>query len=298
MRIAHVALVVAMVGSSRRARADERRDDAAGCYASARTAYANADYRGAAVLFACAHRYAGKPELKYNEGISWELAGEDARAADAFALFLAQSKLDIPDKKEDARLRIERLVTRLFTLTLSSGTAAARATVGSTTDASLPSTLHLAPGRYRLEVAAPGHASRTEEIVAVAGGAAALDIELTPAPSQSPAPTPKPAPAPSPDRWLTVGWAGLAFSGASGVAAVVLGLEVDRTLGDFEDGGRRSRPQHDTAVALRTATNVAWIAAAAVGAASVTLLVVRMRRASSSARLGAGGAGASLSITF
>lgn len=295
-----LALVAALVFLGHHASADERRNDAAGCYASARTAYKSGDYRGAAVLFACAYQYAGKPELKYNEGLAWHLAGEAARAADAFAFFLAQSKLDIPDKKEDARLRLELLASQLFTLTLRSASAAARASVDGATEVVLPSTLHLLPGRYRVDARAAGFTPRAESVVAVAGGVATLDLDLT-AEVPREVPTPRPVrESPPGGRGLTVAWAGLAFAGAAGVASVVLGLEVEKTLGDFEAGGRRDRSLRDTAVTLRTATNVAWIAAAGVGAASATLLVVRLRRSSSasSARVRATGAGASLSFSF
>ena len=289
-----LALLAAVAFVGHHASADERRNDAAGCYASARTAYESADYRGAAVLFACAYQYAEKPELKYNEGLAWQLAGENARAADAFAFFLVQSKLDIPDKKEDARLRLELLASQLFTLTLRSGTAAARASVGGATEVPLPSTFHLPPGRYRVDARAPGFTPRGESVVAVAGGVATIDLDLTAEPLPE---TPAPRTAVG-DRWLTVTWAGLAFSGAAGVASVVLGLEVDKNLGDFEAGGRRDRSLRDTAVTLRTATNVAWIAAVGVGAASATLLVVRLRKAAAAARVRVTGAGASLSISF
>lgn len=294
----------ALLTIGRSASADDRREDAAGCYASARTAYENTDYRGAAVLFACAYQYAGKPELKYNEGLAWELANENVRAADAFFLFLAKSTLDIPDKREDARVRLERLESPLYTLTLTSRTPGARTSVGTATETTLPATIHLLAGNYQITVRAQGYLPREEEVVAIAGGRATLDFDLAPEP-RPPIPSetqpPRSISPTSADPWMTVGWTGLAFAAAAGITSIVLGVEVDRTLSKFEASGYRDRDQHDNAVILRTATNVAWIAAAGIGAASVTLLVVRAKRnktGAPAARVGVMGAGASVSLSF
>jgi hypothetical protein len=73
---------------------------------------------------------------------------------------------------------------------------------------------------------------------------------------------------------------------------MVLGLMGVRARDDFDQGGQTDRSLHDRAIALRTATNFAWVAAAVSGAAGLVLVVAtpRGRTPTSSFVLGPGSA--------
>src|SRR5215510_11016624 len=60
----------------------------------ARDAYAQGQFDRAADLFDQANRLAPYPELRYNAALSWDQAGEKARAADAYEGALRLGGLD------------------------------------------------------------------------------------------------------------------------------------------------------------------------------------------------------------
>jgi len=153
--------------------------------------------------------------------------------------------------------------------------------VGHVLNASIPVTVHLLPGSYRVTLTA-GHELKSTKTVVVAAGQTTLVTFERP-----PEPLPKPGAVESTSsRGATIrvlGWVGvgsaLVFSGA----AVGLGLAAVDRAHAFDDSGSTDTSARSSALTLRTLTNVAWGAAAATGVAGVFLLLLAPKSSSSSA---------------
>ena len=259
------------------------------------TAYQRGDYRGAAEQFEQALRLAPRAATAYSAALAWEAAGERGRAADAFETALAQPGLSVSETA-DAQARLAALNRVL-------GVVAVTAPIGGTVDAAhasgiaIPVRIHAAPGPLVVTVVAAGGArtTRTVDVVAgrtvtVAGDAPAPAPVKSVPPAASPASKPRTAPPgrpiaveggaeEQPPAAGTVIGAVLIGAGAiGGGVAIVLGLKAVSTRDEFAAGGYTDAGLHDDAIALRTATNVAWAGAGALVAGGTVLLIASLVR--------------------
>lgn len=282
--LACVVVVAQVFFAGSRARADQTR--AVERYRAAEEAYAHGAYRAAAETFEAAYREDPRGASIYNAGVSWETAGEGARAADDYTAALAATDLR-GEQRADATKRVSALEAKLGRLD-ASGPSGAKITVAHVDHGVVPAHIHLAAGAYTVHVEfADGHVETRDVLVPIAG-VVALDLQPMSAPASQATPTETPAAPPSAPPGATdahsgggggsplrtIGWVGVGTAAAFVVAAAVLGEATLSARNTFDATGDTSQSDHNQAVNLRTWTNVAWVAAGVVGAAGVVCLLV------------------------
>jgi len=278
-----IALVAASVGAGRASLADASR--AAERYRAAEEAFAHGAFRAAAETFEAAFREDPHAASMYNAGVSWESAGEAARAADDYTVALGMADL-APSQKSDVSTRVAHLEKHLGRLDVT-GPSSVRVSVAHVSQAPVPAHVHLAPGNLTLSATYPDGHIETRQVTITVDATATVD--LPPVPPTPPPPTlpatespPEPptggsesaAEARPASGTRTAGWIALGASAAFGVAGVVLGLSTLSARDAFDATGDTSESKHDQAVALRTWTNVAWVATGIAAATGVVLLVL------------------------
>lgn len=291
-----VAVACASLGVGAPLAAQDAERQAAERFEAGTAAYQRGEYRAAAEQFEQALRLAPRAATAYSAALAWEGAGERGRAADAFETALAQPGLSDAEAG-DAQARLAGL-NRLL------GVVAVTAPLGGTVDAAharalpIPARIHAAPGLIEVVVVAPGGARSTRTVDVIAGRTTTVagDTKATlprppaaggkpapPGPRVAPAVAPPPADpdAERPPATGTVLGATLVGAGAiGGAVAIVLGVKAVDTRDAFVDGGSIDVEQHDDAIALRTATNVAWISAGVLAAGGLVLLIASRSSAS------------------
>ncbi len=248
----------------------------------ARDAYAKGEYARAAGLFNRANQLAPFPELRYNAALSWDQAGEKARAADAYEGALRLGGLD--------QSRVDETSTRLAALKRELGYIRVARPVGATVSvahvehAPIPIDIHLTPGAHNLVFELPDGSTQRKSIEARAGEATSVGIDLpkpnqlAPSPDEPTAPrrdTPTSKPESSPSS-STRTWGFVALGGAvvlGGVTAY-LGTRTLKEQKRYEDSGFTDRDARDSGLSLRTWTNVALASSLVAAGAGVTLLVI------------------------
>ena len=308
-------VIAAALGVAARAHAQttsEGERPAAAIFDEGKAAFAKKDYATAARKFEEANLRSPRGQTGFNAALSWEAAGDPARASDAFASALEDKAL--PAAARDHAL--ERLAAlERITLTLhiaASGTATAA--IAHVVDRPLPATVHVTPGRHELVVRFPDGSVVRQEIEARAAERVTLkvsppalaDARRAPAPAAvEPLPAQVPpqsspaqdAPPPSldapprdaetrPSIQPTVGWIALGAGALSLGAATYLGLRGIDARDRFDDSGRTDADARSSAIALRTWANVGWVAAGAFVATGIVLLVTAKRSASKGPRAG------------
>jgi tetratricopeptide (TPR) repeat protein len=273
---------ILLAGGPGAARADEAH--AIERYRAAEEAYAHGAYRAAAETFEAAFHEDPRAASIYNAGVSWETAGDGPRAADDYAAALAASDLR-SEERADASKRVTALEAKLGRID-ATGPVDARITVAHVERGALPAHVHLAPGRYTVRVTyADGHVE-TRDARVVVGGVVSLD--LTPGPASEQAANPEPSSPPSsaaasprspeapsgPSPLRTAGWVAVGGAAVLVVAAAALGEAALNARSTFDATGDTSQADHDQAVALRTWTNVAWVAAGVAGITGAVLVLV------------------------
>ena len=273
------ALVLVASFTSAAARADNR-SDASELFRAAQAAYERGELRAAALAFAQAYEKAPNPVAKYNEGLSWQQAGDLPRAADALARVVDSA--DLPDAaRADARRRMSDLSPRLFVLTVTAVVPGALFSIAHVSDRPGPLTTHLLPGDHVLRMRLPGGVVVERHVAATAGHAA--DLVLTPPVASPSVATPvtahakvpmavSPLPADPPRPWLTVGWVGVAVGGAALGVGVGFGVAFKDALDDFAAHGDTSASTRSRAVTDQAVANTSLVVAAVAGAAGVTLV--------------------------
>jgi tetratricopeptide (TPR) repeat protein len=285
--IASVALFAASFVFTEPARAGSAEADAA--FARGTRAYQHGDNRGAAEAFETAYRLEPHGIAKYSAALAWEAAGEQARAADDYALALASGQLDAKQKK-DAQERLRKLEQSL-------GRIEVRGPRGTTIEiehidgAPVPLTTYLSPGEHTLEARFPDGSTRQTSVKVSAGQN--VQTELEPAPHEEPsAPTSRAgAPVRGEERPVepsnsqkTVGYVMVGGAAAASLAAVYLGARALSARDEFNDSGFRDADAHDRAASLRTATNVSWGVAGVLAITGGVLLITAPKKAESAAR--------------
>lgn len=248
-------------------------------------------YTEAAKAFYAAHRAKPHPDALYNAGLAWELSGEPALAATAFAGAL-ELELE-PKARRDATKRLERLAPLLGRVEVAAPEGSVlRATPFVVKQAS--AVFYFQPGRRRIEVELPNGATVVRHVDTHAGVTEVVLVELArqkpevDAPHEahpaSAAPRPKGSTA-AEARDPTLGYVCLGAAGVAAGAAVVLGLQALGARDDFNASGHRDAEARDKAERLRLWTNVAWGTSAALGVTGGVFLIFTGDADPGSARL-------------
>lgn len=233
-----------------------------------RLAFERKDYRTAAAKFEDAFREAPRGAVMFNAGLSWDLAKDRPRAADAFVKALARADLR-PDEAAQAQKRLDEIRKELAVLDLR-GPATSRVTVAHLKDAPLPVRVFVTPGAHHIVATKTSVADRNVSVTA--GQELVVTFEAAAAPtSPSPARPKADESASSSSTQRTVGFVvlggGVVFAGA----AVILGLSALSAKDEFTRDLTNANA-HDRAASLRLWTNISWAAAAAAGITGAVLV--------------------------
>jgi len=247
--------------------------------AEARALFERGSYVEAARAFESVFQRSPRASTEYNVALSWDRAGEAARAADAFEASLELPALDATRARASEQ--------RLSELRLRLGYVVARRPLGALItvlhvhERPVPSHFHVPPGEHIAQLKLRDGRTIEAAISVRAGKSVELAVD---APADEPgarAPRP-PAPAPPVDARTAKGsgasiwpWAALGASAVFSGTAIGLGV---RTLNE-RDAYVAEHPYdtsaRDRVIALRNWTDAAWGAAIVTGAIGVTLLVLR-----------------------
>jgi hypothetical protein len=247
-------------------------------------AYARGDFRTAAQRFETAFRDDPRGAIVFNAGLSWQAAGEPARAADDYAFALATRDLP-PENAADARTRLGALEQSLGRVDVTAPPGA-RVSVAHADRLPPPAHVHVAPGRYTVIVLLADDSSRQRSVSVRAGEWAHLDFppEHDAAPATAPVPqaaespttsapaTPEPAaPGSTWSSQRTWGWITL------GVAGVLAGISTWLTVDFFNTNNANTKSpttsSHADAVAAATRLDVGLVATAVVAGVGIGLLL-------------------------
>lgn len=149
-------------------------DDSEALFHSGVDAFERRDYRAAAVLFERAFAQSGLGPASYNAGMSWKLASEDARAADALSVALERGDLD-PAQRSQATAAYAELRTRLAEVRLR-GPETTRVSVAHRDRVALPTRIHLPPGAHALVVHRRDGGTERQVIRALADSSLSITI--------------------------------------------------------------------------------------------------------------------------
>lgn len=264
---------------------------AAALFDAGSKAFAEGKFREAAQLFQRAHVEAPHPHALWNAGHAWARAGEAARAANAFSLYLEVAPQSAQDRAV-AESKLAELSTGLARLLVEpSGLEDVRVD-GSP---ALSARIWTDPGTHRITARLGGVAVRAERAVA-AGETVRVVLEPpTAGPATSPPAAPAPAPAPRPPTpppeanggWSpAVFWIGAGTTALLGGATIVSGLATqsahDRWVASPSGSGL------DDGRGLQSLTNGLFWGTALVGALTAVCGVWLVRWGSSPPRTHAG----------
>ena len=269
-----VALVL-VASSVSRVYGDEDPRGASQFFRAATRAYESGDNKAAAIAFEHAYRLAPRGPAIYNAALAWQLAGEEARAADAFALASKSSDLDAA-KVANARselTRLERLVGRVDV----DGPSGSTVSIAHAVKLPLPAHVHVSPGKHVLSAFHPS-GSTFSKVVDVGTGAV-VNI-VVPAAEPAPPPSSVRAANESGSALRPLGWL-LAGAGVLGAGvAIYCGVRTLDARDEYAGTKYTSQSDYDRAFAFRTATNVAWLTSALLAIGGTAALVVdRTRKA-------------------
>jgi hypothetical protein len=250
-------------------------------YTDARKAMSDKKYSEAALGFEAASRLVPHAVALYTAAQAWELAGEPARAADAYARALATPKLN-ESQAERSRERLAALEQLVGTVVIT-GSESSRVQLDDHMEVNAPARLHGAAGERTLTITRADGTPERRAVSLVAGDSIEVDVDAREevaapeAPAKQVVPLAPPARQPikveqrSPSAWQTVGFvttgAGLAALGG----AVLFGMSAK----DAEETYRKAptRATFDHAKSLETRTNVLFVVGGVLTTAGVGLVV-------------------------
>jgi hypothetical protein len=278
--IAFTALFILVLAPSLRA------DDAAEAkrrFGEGTKALQEGRYREAALHFEAASRLRPHPVASFTAAVAWDKAEDPTRAADNFA-----RALDLPGlPAKEAGTAKERLASLEESLGTAKLTGPASLTVQfeGSTEGSPPCRLHATPGAHTLVVVRGEKVERRDVILKV-GKTVEVDVTeevaAPPPPSATAPPPPEPKASASaekdsappskgmPTRKL-LGWGMAGVGVVSGIAAIALGAKTMSARDTYVSTPNQSN--YDSAVSLRTWTNVCWAGAAVLGGVGIALIV-------------------------
>jgi tetratricopeptide (TPR) repeat protein len=299
--------VLAATGFTHPAAAQDSGGTAGRAFQAGTQAYARGDFRVAAASFDEAYRIAPRGAAAYNAGLSWEAAGEAARASDDYARALRAGDLGTVERA-DTTGRLRNLESNKVGRVSVFAPDDARVSLDGRDVTDAGRGLHVTPGSHALSIEF-GDGKQESRSVRVAAGEI-VEIRRTghgeaaapPAPPESSGSTSSDARAPTAAASEHIP-AFVAFGG--GVVASVLAIYFyERGLSarnDFVATNDHDPSLHDQAETFRTLTWVSWSAAAicaGVGAVLYFTETPASPSASPGAALEVGPRGVSLRVGF
>lgn len=261
------------------ARADST-EEARKLYNDARKAMQAKDYKAAASGFEAASLAAGGNGVAlYTAAQAWELAGDLARAADAYALALATPKLS-ESQTERSKERLAALEKELGVVQ-TTGLSSTKVQLDDHMTLPAGGRLYGAPGEHTLKISREDGTSEERPITLAKGEV--LEVDTAPqSDTKEPSPQAKEVPLEEPKKQPvlvekkddTLKIVGFATIGA-GVAALGGGVLMGMTAKDAEDTYKSepTRATLDHAKGLETRTNIMLIAGGVLTAAGVGIVV-------------------------
>ncbi len=263
------------------AAAQEAVSEAQDLFRRAEEAFADAHYLEAAQLFEAADAKAPHASVVYNAAVSWEQAGERARAADGYMLALGRGGL-VEDQAQQAEQRLEALSSQLGFIQISKPVGGL-ISVAHKSQEPIPARFYLAPGSYRILLETDSGETTQTPISVSAGDTLRVKL-VVPDPPPPPAvevrepvrPPPPREPPPAPESWQrTLGWVGIGVGAVATGVAIYFGTEALAAKDEFESPSKTARYRNlarKDAVDFQTKSNVAWGGAAVFGGAGAVLL--------------------------
>jgi hypothetical protein len=297
--------VLAATGFTHPAPAQDAGGAASRAFQAGTQAYARGDFRVAAASFDEAYRIAPRGAAAYNAGLSWESAGEGARAADDYARALRAGDLGTVERA-DTTGRLKNLEHKLGRLTVFVPDDA-RVSLDDLDVTDAGRSLHVTPGSHSLRIEY-GDGKNESRTVRVAAGEV---VEVRPAGHGEVAP-PRPAPEPSgstssnsraPAAPMSDHIPAFVALGGGVVASVLAIYFYERGLSavhQFEPSDS-DNSLHDQAETFRALTWVSWSAAAVCAGVGVYLYLTETPAspsASPGAALEVGPRGVTLHVGF
>jgi hypothetical protein len=289
------------IGAARPAAADPD-SPAAREFREGQQAFARGDFRGAAKQFEAAFRDDPRGASVFNAGLSWQAAGDTARAADDYAFALATT--DLPaDNAADARTRLGALEKSLARIDVTAP-AGSRVSVAHADRLLPPAHVHVLPGTYVVHVMLADDSERQRTLSVLAGEWAHWEVEAAPAPAPRTEPRapaavheapPEPGSSGTSSTQRTWGWVTL------GVAGVLAGVSTWLTVQFFDanatNDSQRKQGSHDDATAAATRLDVA-LGATVVAAGVGVALILTAPDSTTSVGMSATPGGATLHVSF
>lgn len=261
-------------------------EQAASLFADAERAFADRDYASAAALFLRADEKAPHASVMYNAAVSWDYAGDRARAADSYQTALERDGLT-PQQQAQAEKRLDELGQDLGLVHVAKPVGGL-ASIDRIERRPIPFQFFLEPGSYQVELETATGAETTTDITVIPGQTLRLELNpventvvpvvTNPVPPRSTdvftEPKPAPQPEPSPNRTQEiVGWIGLGVGVIAAGTATYWGLQTLEKRDAYEDSGYTDERALRDGEGLRTRTNVAWASSALTSAAGLTLVL-------------------------
>jgi len=148
------------------------------------TAYGHGDYAAALDKFTAAYKVFPSPKLWFNIGQANRDLGRPVEAVEAFDRFLTEAQVGDapPETLTEARRSAAELKTKLGQLQVTCPTDGAEITVDGKQVGSAPlgNMIWTTPGRHQVAAQLAGFSPAIEDVVAVAGQAVSVDLDLRP----------------------------------------------------------------------------------------------------------------------
>lgn len=251
-------------------------------YGEAKKALSAKKYSEAALGFEAASRIKAHAVALYTAAQAWELAGEKARAADAYSRALATPQLS-ESQTERSKDRLQALEKELGTAKVI-GKGGTKVSLDDHMEMTVPATVHGSPGAHVLSVTLADGGSEKRALNFIAGKAQEVNLDEAPEPQPN-MPSPKPVKLAEPKKhavkadtssqpssfWKTFGF----IATGAGVAALGGAVLVGTSAKDAEDTykARPSRETFDHAKGLEMRTNILLIGGGVLTAGGIGILV-------------------------
>jgi hypothetical protein len=250
-------------------------------YTEAKKALSAKKYSEAALGFEAASRIKAHAVALYTAAQAWELAGERARAADAYGRALATPQLS-ESQTERSKERLAALEKELGTARVV-GKSGTKVVLDDHMEMTVPATVHGSPGAHVLSVTLPDGSTEKRALNFVAGQSQDVNLDQAPEP-QPDMPTPKPVKLAEPKKqpvkaesappsplWKTVGFVATGAGVAALGGAVLVGTSAKDAEETYE--AQPSRETFDHAKGLETRTNILLIGGGVLTAGGIGILV-------------------------
>jgi hypothetical protein len=251
-------------------------------FRGAEQAFDAQDYARAAQLFEEANRHAPHPSVLFNAAVSWDHAGELARAANDYRAALEVEGLSAAQTEESER-RLAALSERLGYVQIAKPLGGL-VSVAHIEREPVPARFYLDPGDYEVVLESASGIRSTTSIEVAPGQTlkVALDeVEVPEAePEAQPEPEPEALPAPPVSTTQeTLGWVTLGVGAVAAGVAVYFGTEAmsaqDLYLDQRSSGASPDvqSPLRRDAVDAQVRTNATWVGAGVASGLGVVLLL-------------------------